>query len=267
MGWSFRKSIKFGPMRVNFSKSGIGVSAGVKGARISAGPRGTYLNVGRGGVSYRQKLDGTGKGANRGTNYQSGAATQVPSAAIEQIPAYPQFPKHGLPRIVKTSLIIASVMCVVGLWIGVMSSSQNTQQPTKETIKQTATIQANANNAPTTSAERLAAARRYAPAFATIDQVNESSLHLKGIPRTAPEYKEAQTLLRQFQKRSVELTKAASRSTTVSPAPAPPARQAMTPESSSVRDVTPSSTRLSGAGNGYIRGPRGGVLLLQWIGT
>jgi len=76
MGWSFRKSIKFGPMRVNFSKSGVGVSAGVKGARISTGPRGTYLNVGRGGVSYRQKIGGTGGNANRGTNYQSGSATE-----------------------------------------------------------------------------------------------------------------------------------------------------------------------------------------------
>jgi hypothetical protein len=149
-------------------------------------------------------------------------------------------------------------MGVVGLWIGVMSFSQNSQQPVKESIKQTATVQATANNPPTTSAERLAAARRYAPAFATIDQVNESTVHLKEIPQAAPEYKEAQTLLRQFRKRSVELTKAASRSTAVSPAPSTPAGQAMTPESSNVRDVSPSSTRVSGAGNGYIRGPRGG---------
>ena len=59
MGFSFRKSIKFGPLRVNLSKSGVGLSAGVKGARVSSGPRGTYLNVGAGGVQYRKKLDGT----------------------------------------------------------------------------------------------------------------------------------------------------------------------------------------------------------------
>ena len=59
MGFSFRKSIKLGPLRVNLSKSGIGLSAGVRGARVSKGPRGTYLNVGTGGVQYRKKLDGT----------------------------------------------------------------------------------------------------------------------------------------------------------------------------------------------------------------
>lgn len=59
MGFYFRKSVKFGPMRFNFSKSGIGVSAGVKGARISAGPRGTYVHAGAGGFYYRQRIGGS----------------------------------------------------------------------------------------------------------------------------------------------------------------------------------------------------------------
>lgn len=58
MGFYLRKSFKMGPMRLNVSKSGLGVSAGVKGARISVGPRGTYLNAGRHGLYYRKKLDG-----------------------------------------------------------------------------------------------------------------------------------------------------------------------------------------------------------------
>ncbi len=33
MGWSFRKSINIGPVRVNLSKAGIGASIGVKGFR------------------------------------------------------------------------------------------------------------------------------------------------------------------------------------------------------------------------------------------
>jgi hypothetical protein len=61
MGLFFRKSFKIGPFRLNLSKSSIGLSVGVKGARISTGPRGTYLNVGRGGLSYQQKLDGENK--------------------------------------------------------------------------------------------------------------------------------------------------------------------------------------------------------------
>ncbi|HEY0375438.1 MAG TPA: DUF4236 domain-containing protein [Pyrinomonadaceae bacterium] len=58
MGFYFRKSINFGPVRLNFSKSGIGVSAGVKGARISTGPRGTYIHSGRNGFYYSQRIGG-----------------------------------------------------------------------------------------------------------------------------------------------------------------------------------------------------------------
>src|SRR5207253_3150031 len=57
MAFYFRKSIGFGPFRFNLSKSGIGASFGVRGARISAGPRGTYISVGRNGFYYRQKID------------------------------------------------------------------------------------------------------------------------------------------------------------------------------------------------------------------
>ncbi len=56
MGFYFRKSKSIGPLKLNFSKSGIGVSTGVKGARVSFGPRGTYVNVGRNGIYYRKKL-------------------------------------------------------------------------------------------------------------------------------------------------------------------------------------------------------------------
>jgi hypothetical protein len=59
MSFYIRKSIKFGPIRLNFSKSGVGVSAGVKGARVATGPRGTYIHLGGGGIYYRQKLDGS----------------------------------------------------------------------------------------------------------------------------------------------------------------------------------------------------------------
>lgn len=56
MGFSFRKSVKLGPMRLNLSKKGVGVSTGVKGARVSVGPRGTQLSVGGGGLYYKTKL-------------------------------------------------------------------------------------------------------------------------------------------------------------------------------------------------------------------
>lgn len=47
MGLSVRRSIRIGKnTRLNLSKSGIGISTGVKGARISAGPRGIRKSVG-----------------------------------------------------------------------------------------------------------------------------------------------------------------------------------------------------------------------------
>ncbi|MCS5596723.1 MAG: DUF4236 domain-containing protein [Alphaproteobacteria bacterium] len=56
MGFYLRKSIKAGPLRFNLSKSGVGVSAGVKGFRVGSGPRGNYVHMGRGGLYYRKTL-------------------------------------------------------------------------------------------------------------------------------------------------------------------------------------------------------------------
>ncbi|HEX2946375.1 MAG TPA: DUF4236 domain-containing protein [Clostridia bacterium] len=58
MGFYIRKSISFGGLRVNFSKSGVGFSAGVKGFRIGTGPRGNYIHMGANGFYYRQTLGG-----------------------------------------------------------------------------------------------------------------------------------------------------------------------------------------------------------------
>jgi Protein of unknown function (DUF4236) len=56
MGWYLRKAFSFGPLRLNLSKSGLGYSFGVRGARIGVGPRGTYVHMGRGGIYYRKTL-------------------------------------------------------------------------------------------------------------------------------------------------------------------------------------------------------------------
>jgi DNA segregation ATPase FtsK/SpoIIIE, S-DNA-T family len=67
MSFFLRKSLRFGPIRFNLSKSGIGVSAGVKGLRIGKGPRGNYVSAGRGGIYYRKTLGGktTGQSASQ----------------------------------------------------------------------------------------------------------------------------------------------------------------------------------------------------------
>lgn len=56
MGLYLRKSFRFGPLRLNLSKSGLGLSAGAKGLRIGTGPRGAYVHAGRGGLYFRQSL-------------------------------------------------------------------------------------------------------------------------------------------------------------------------------------------------------------------
>jgi hypothetical protein len=57
----FRKSVKAGPFRFNFSKGGVGVSVGVKGFRIGTGPRGHYVHAGLGGIYYRASLGNAGE--------------------------------------------------------------------------------------------------------------------------------------------------------------------------------------------------------------
>lgn len=56
MGFYYRKSVKLGPLKFNFSKSGVGVSVGMKGFRIGTGPKGNYVHMGRNGVYYRKTI-------------------------------------------------------------------------------------------------------------------------------------------------------------------------------------------------------------------
>lgn len=56
MGFYFRKSINLGLFRINFSKSGIGISFGFKGFRVSKGPKGTTLSAGKNGLYYTKTL-------------------------------------------------------------------------------------------------------------------------------------------------------------------------------------------------------------------
>jgi hypothetical protein len=56
VGFYLRKSIKAGPFRFNLSKSGIGISTGIKGLRVGTGPHGNYIHMGLGGFYYRKTL-------------------------------------------------------------------------------------------------------------------------------------------------------------------------------------------------------------------
>jgi hypothetical protein len=46
-GWRLRRTFKIAPgLRLNVSKSGLGLSAGVRGLRVGVGPRGPYTSIG-----------------------------------------------------------------------------------------------------------------------------------------------------------------------------------------------------------------------------
>lgn len=56
MSFYVRKSLRAGPFRLNLSRSGIGVSAGIPGFRVGSGPRGNYVRVDVAGVHYQTAL-------------------------------------------------------------------------------------------------------------------------------------------------------------------------------------------------------------------
>jgi len=59
MPFYLRKSVRLGPIRFNLSKSGIGLSGGVKGFRVGIRPNGrSYVHAGRYGLYYRKELGG-----------------------------------------------------------------------------------------------------------------------------------------------------------------------------------------------------------------
>lgn len=68
MGFYIRKAISVGPFRFNLSKSGVGVSAGIKGLRFGTGLRGNYVHMGRGGLYYRKTLPSGFSGINEVPN-------------------------------------------------------------------------------------------------------------------------------------------------------------------------------------------------------
>lgn len=75
MGLRYRKSVSIGKnTRLNLSKSGIGISSGIKGARMSVGPRGIRQTVGIPGTGiyytkeHRKKSSQSSAALNPGSN-------------------------------------------------------------------------------------------------------------------------------------------------------------------------------------------------------
>ena len=81
MGFYIRKSFKAGPVRLNLSKSGLGLSAGIKGLRVGSGPKGSYVHAGRKGLYYRKyiksgKINNNINAVREGAYYRQKSETQ-----------------------------------------------------------------------------------------------------------------------------------------------------------------------------------------------
>ncbi|MGK5553611.1 DUF4236 domain-containing protein [Actinomadura kijaniata] len=68
MGWSYRKSLKVGPFRINLSRRGVGHSVGGRGARYTRGADGrkhvTFRIPGT-GLSWRRQVGGQSRSRGR----------------------------------------------------------------------------------------------------------------------------------------------------------------------------------------------------------
>ncbi len=89
MGFYFRKSARLGPFRINFSKSGVGLSAGIRGLRMGTGPRGAYIHAGVAGLYYRQSLGGS--------RHHSGSRSEgAPEATLRTRQPSPNIPSDDI---------------------------------------------------------------------------------------------------------------------------------------------------------------------------
>jgi tetratricopeptide (TPR) repeat protein len=83
----FNKRISLGKfLRLNISKSGVGVTIGPRGANVTLGPRGSRATVGipGTGLSYTQKLDNTKVGSFDSLKPDKNPKTQNPKSQLEE---------------------------------------------------------------------------------------------------------------------------------------------------------------------------------------
>ena len=114
MSWYLKKSFRFGPIRFNLSKSGIGVSGGVKGFRVGTGPSGPYVHAGRGGIYYRKSLGDTKRDSSRtGEGSPEGPPVAPP----------PKRRVHFWPVLVFLSVIVIILLVNVGMSADVIAIS------------------------------------------------------------------------------------------------------------------------------------------------
>ncbi|MBQ9266753.1 MAG: DUF4236 domain-containing protein [Clostridia bacterium] len=85
MGFYFRKNFKIGKLvNVSVSKSGVGVSAGVKGFRIGTGPKGNYVSMSKSGIGYKKYFGGSKKKTSSSKSKNGSKTTSKTAVAANQ---------------------------------------------------------------------------------------------------------------------------------------------------------------------------------------
>jgi len=266
MGWSFRRSARFGPFGLNFSKSGIGVSTGVRGARISTGPRGTYINLGTSGLYYRQKIGGrysAGSGAagtastvNNGTPHQP---TSLPSGLN-----YPVFPKHGPPRIVTTLGLMGILGIAILPWIiafADIGTSSRSFSGTSRNINSTSVTEKEVNKPPKSSREKgFRAGFDYA--VRTQGATSGKKLEQRRVKQLAAQMAASEQEDTEWQQAWIEgYTRGSDRSIGSNAK-----HNGVTQDQSTPSETAPITAQQFPRSNRYIRGPRGGCYYLSVSG-
>jgi TM2 domain-containing membrane protein YozV/predicted RNA-binding Zn-ribbon protein involved in translation (DUF1610 family) len=126
MGWRFRKSVRLGGgVRLNLSRSGIGVSVGVKGFRVGVGPRGGRITA---------SIPGTG------ISYQSSFGTKRRGrrarSAMPVLPARPGAPR-AVPAPPRKNIAVAYLLC---LPLGLLGAHRYYLGKTGTAVAQTLTL-------------------------------------------------------------------------------------------------------------------------------
>ncbi len=123
MAFYLRKGLNLGPLRLNLSKSGVGVSGGITGARVGVGPKGPYVHGGRHGLYYRKYASQGRKGVGRASSRADGETrifvdtglTYCPESGARPVsmPDLPAAP--GRPRTITLLFVAAALLALAGI--------------------------------------------------------------------------------------------------------------------------------------------------------
>ncbi len=121
MAFYLRKHFNSGPLRLNLSKGGLGLSGGVKGARVGLSQRGAYVHGGRQGLYYRKyakKGRGGRPAAQRGEEVRYFVDTGLTfrkgtAEAASKEAAAPALPNKGS---MMTPLVVLGVLMIL-VWV------------------------------------------------------------------------------------------------------------------------------------------------------